>query len=204
VSPVRLSKVAFAASIREQGIDMSSLQRDLQKIKPPRVHILYEVHTGKAIEKRELPFVVGVLADLSGASRKRLPKLKKREFVEIKRTNFDQILSRIRPSLEFTVPNLIQNNDSELRVKLEFTSMADFKPVAVAQKISNKEQPESYVEPFARLLELRRQIKKLLTTMDGKDSVQDLFQRLINDRHALRQLCQEAGQGEIEPEEVRP
>ena len=106
--------------------------------------------------------------------------------------------------MELTVPNLIQNNDSELRFKIEFASMADFKPVAVAQKIADKDLPESYVEPFAKLLELRRQIKKLLSTMDGKDAVQDFVQTLINDPGALKQLCQEAGHGDVEPEGVSP
>jgi len=177
---------------------MSSLQRDLQRNKPPRVHILYEVHTGKAIEKKELPFVVGVLADLSGASRNKLPKLKKREFVEIKATDFDRILARIGPSVRVNVPNLIQDNGTELSLTLEFSSMADFKPPAVAQKIAEK------VESFAKLLEFRRQIKKLLNTMDGNDAVQDLIQRMINDRMTLKQLCQEAGRGDTQSEERHP
>src|SRR6185312_4687407 len=99
---------------------MSSIQGDLQKIRPPRVHIRYTVQTGNAIEKKELPLVVAVLADLSGASRSdpKRQKLRKREFVLINRKNFDQVLSRIRPSLKLTVPNRIQNNASELVFRL--------------------------------------------------------------------------------------
>jgi type VI secretion system protein ImpB len=183
---------------------MSSLQLDLGKNKPPRVHIFYQVHTGKAIEKKELPFVVGVLADLSGASRKGLPRLTKRDFVEIKRDTFDKVLARIRPTVEVTVPNLLQHNDTDLRFKIEFTSMADFHPVAVAQKIADKQALHGhYVEPFAKLLELRRQIKRLLTSMDGDDAIQDFIQRLINKPDSLKQLCDEAAQENAESEEGR-
>jgi type VI secretion system ImpB/VipA family protein len=82
--------------------------------------------------------------------------------------------------------------------KLEFSAMADFKPVAVAQKVAEK------VEPFSKLLELRRQIKKLVNAMDGNEAVQDLIQKMINDRGALNQLCQEAGRGDSLPQEVGP
>jgi type VI secretion system protein ImpB len=177
---------------------MSSMQKDTGRIRPPRVHIIYEVHVGNAIEKKELPFVVGVLADLSGESRRGLPKLKKRTFVEINRINFNQILSGIGPSLKLNAPNLIQGNDTELVFNLKFESMDDFKPVRVAEQIAGQ------VESFANLLDLRRQIKKLLTTMDGKDTLQDLVQKMINDRDALKQLCHEAGRDDLEPQEARP
>jgi type VI secretion system protein ImpB len=177
---------------------MSSIHGDLQKIRPPRVHIRYDVQVGNAIERRELPFVVGVLADLSGLSKDK-PKLKKRKYVEINRMNFDQIMAGIKPSLKINVRNLIQNNDTELAFQLEFKGMDDFKPVRVAEKIAEK------VKPFAQTLELRRQIKKLLMAMDGNDGVHDVIQHLINDPAALKQLCNEAGRGDLETqEEVRP
>ncbi len=164
---------------------MVSINKSIEKIRPPRVHIKYEVHVGNAIEKRELPFVVGVLADLSGDNKDK-PKLKKRSYVEITSMTFDQVLARIKPSLKINVSNRIQDNDTELAFKMEFTSMDDFKPTRVAEKIAEK------VKPFARTLELRRQIKKLLLTMDENDDVVDMFQRLINDRTVLKQLCNEA------------
>jgi type VI secretion system protein ImpB len=176
---------------------MSSIQGDLQKIRPPRVHIRYDVQVGNAIERRELPFVVAVLADLSGLSKDK-PKLKKRKFVDINRMNFDQIMAGIKPSLKITVPNLIQNNDTEMVFEMDFSSMADFKPVRVAEKIAEK------VKPFAETLELRRQLKKLLMTIDGNDDVLDMIQQLINDRSALKQLCHEAGRGDVLAEEARP
>jgi type VI secretion system protein ImpB len=177
---------------------MSSIQGDLQKIRPPRVHIRYTVQTGNAIERKELPFVVAVLADLSGASRSNLKRLKKREFVLINRMNFDQVLAGIKPSLKVTVPNRIQDNGTDLVFNLEFKGMDDFRPTQVAEAIGTQ------VAAFGRALELRRQIKKLLMAMDGNDDVQDMIQRLINDRAALRQLCQEAGRDDAEPREARP
>jgi type VI secretion system protein ImpB len=176
---------------------MSSIQGDLQKIRPPRVHIRYDVHVGNAIEKRELPFVVAVLADLSGATKGK-DKLKNRKFVDINRMNFDRVLASVRPTVKLTVPNRIQNNDTELVFDLEFTGMADFKPSRLAEKIAEK------VQPFARTLELRRRVKKLLMNMDGNDDVLEAVQHLINDRVALKQLCNEAGRGETETQEVRP
>jgi len=142
--------------------------------------------------------VVAVLADLSGDSRSNLKRLKKREFVLINRMNYDQVLAGIRPSLKLTVPNRIQDNASELVFRLEFEGMDDFRPTRVAEKIAQQ------VEAFGKALELRRQIKKLLMAMDGNEDVQDMIQRLINDRAALKQMCHEAGRGDTEPEEARP
>jgi len=179
---------------------MSSIQKDLGKIRPPWVHISYEVHTGTSIERKQLPFVVAVLADLSGSSSNKLPKLKKRKFVAINQMNFNQILAGIGPTLDFRVRNLIQDNGTDLKVKLRFESMDDFGPVRVAEKVAEN------VEPFAKLLELRRQIKRLLTTMDGNDALEGVVQRMINDKEALKQLCQEAGRSgpENQDQESRP
>jgi type VI secretion system protein ImpB len=152
---------------------------------------------GNAIEKRELPFVVGILADLSGSSKEKL-KLKKRKFVEINRNNFDQILAGIRPTLRLSVPNVIQNNGTDFVFDLEFNAMGDFRPLRLAEKIAEK------LKPFAQTLELRRRVKKLLMTMDGNDDLQDLMQQLISDREALKQLCNEAGRGDAQPQEVSP
>ncbi len=176
---------------------MSSIQGDLQKIRPPRVHIRYDVHVGNAIEKRELPFVVGILADLSGTSTLK-GKLKKRKYVNINRNNFDQVMAGIKPTVRLTVRNVIQNNDSDLVFDLEFKSMDDFKPLRLAEKIAEK------VKPFAQTLELRRRVKKLLMSMDGNEDLQELMEELIRDREALKQLCNQAVEGKPKPEEVSP
>jgi type VI secretion system protein ImpB len=175
-----------------------SLQEDLGKNKPPRVQITYNVHTGNAIQRQELPFIVAILADLSGDSRDQLPRLKKRKFVEVKATEFDKTVAGIAPTLNFQVENRLQDNDTEFDVRLKFQKMEDFEPVFVAQQVAQT------VKPFAKLLELRRQIKKLLTMMDGNDALEGLIQKLISDKDALLQLCQQAGPNEPEPGEPQP
>src|SRR5262249_37011356 len=117
---------------------------------------------------------------------------------EINRTNFNQILKGTGPTLDYRVKNVLQDNGTDIKVKLQFESMDDFSPVRVAEKAAEK------VEPVAKLLAFRRQIKRLLTTMDGNDNLEVVVQRLVNDREALRQLCHEAGRGTSETQEASP
>lgn len=175
---------------------MSSIHNYLQKIRPPYVHIRYDVQVGDAIEKRELPFVVAVLADLSGQRRNKLPKLKKRPFVEVNRENFDSVLAGVSPTVRFDAPNRLSNRVPEMRVDLEFKTMDDFHPVHVAMQLARKEGTE-----FAKLMELRRRIKKMLNTMDGNDELEDLVHTLIHNKAALIQLCDHAGRRVSEPRE---
>jgi type VI secretion system protein ImpB len=176
---------------------MSSIHNYLQKIRPPYVHIRYDVQVGNAIERRELPFVVAVLADLSGQRRGELPKLKKRPFVEINRTNFDGVLAGVCPVARFDVENRLSDGGPKLPINLEFKSIDDFHPVAVAQQLANGDRK---VAEIAKLMELRRRIKKMLTTMDGSDELEGLVQTLINDESARKQLCH-SGRGGGEPGE---
>src|SRR5580658_7794310 len=108
-----------------------SLQKKLSRVRPPRVHITYDVETGGAIEKREIPFVVGVLADLSGMPEKPLPAIKDRKFVQIDRDNFNEVLGKINPRLAFKVPNKLSEDDTKLGVELKFKDMDDFHPAKV-------------------------------------------------------------------------
>ena len=123
---------------------MSSIQGDLQKIRPPRAHPVRrsrgkcDREKGAPVRRRRLSGPVGNVQEKA--------KLKNRKFVEINRNNFDQILAGIRPTLKLTVPNVIQNNDSDLMFELEFTGMGDFKPLKLAEKIAEK------VKPFAQTL----------------------------------------------------
>src|SRR5580704_6603164 len=104
------------------------LQKKLSRVRPPRVHITYDVEIGDAIEKREIPFVVGVMADLSGKPENPLPEVKDRKFVEIDRDNFNQVMAKIEPRLAFKVDNRIANDDTKLGVELRFRSLDDFEP----------------------------------------------------------------------------
>src|SRR5690242_1948743 len=105
-----------------------SLQKKVGRVRPPRVHITYDVEIGDAIEKRELPFVVGVLADLSGMPEKSLPPISKRKFVDIDRDNFNDVMKKIGPRLAFKVDNRLSEDDTKLNVELRFENIEDFSP----------------------------------------------------------------------------
>src|SRR3712207_1236216 len=100
-----------------------SLQKKVGRVRPPRVQITYDVEVGDAIEKRDLPFVVGVLADLSGTPDKPLPPISKRKFVQIDRDNFNEVMSKIGPRLAFKAPNRLTEDDTNLNVELRLKSM---------------------------------------------------------------------------------
>src|SRR4051794_31269121 len=97
-----------------------SLQKKLNRVRAPHVHITYDVEVGDAIEKRELPFVLGVMADLSGKPQEPLPPLRDRRFVEINRDNFDQLVRTVRPNVRFKVANTLAQDDSQLAIELSF------------------------------------------------------------------------------------
>ena len=122
-----------------------SIQKRLQKIRPPRVQLTYDVEKGDAIEQKELPFVLGVIADLSGKSENPLPKLKDRKFVGVDTDNFDDVMRGVAPRTTFRVPNRLSDQGGEFGVELNFESIDDFRPEAVVQQ----------VEPLRRLLEAR-------------------------------------------------
>ena len=163
-----------------------SLQKKVGRVRPPRVHITYDVQVGDAIEKRDLPFVAGVLADLSGMPDKALPPIAKRKFVEIDRDNFNDVMKKIGPRLAFKVQNRLSEDDTKLNVELRFESMDDFSPAAVARK----------VEPLKKLLDARTQLSNLLTYMDGKAKAEDLIAKALQDPTMLQALASTPKQGE--------
>ena len=112
-----------------------STQKKLSRIRPPRVQITYDVEIGDAIQMKELPFVAGIMADLSGKPAEALPKLKDRKFVEIDRDNFNDVLASCAPRLALSVDNRLAKDDSKLNVELKFRSIDDFNPAAVVQQI---------------------------------------------------------------------
>ena len=160
-----------------------SLQKKLSRVRPPRVHITYDVETGGAIEKREIPFVVGVLADLSGQPEQPLPALKDRKFVEVDKDNFDRVLGQMNPRLAFKVDNRLSEDDSRLGVELRFRSMADFEPAAVAKQ----------VPALRKLLELRNAMHNLRTSLIGNDKLESLLQEVLSNTETLKRIEAEAG-----------
>jgi len=144
--------------------DENNTQYKLTRVRPPRVKITYDVEIGDAIEKKQLPLIAGILADLGGTKpvNAKLP-LKTRKFVEIDRDNFDGVMKSITPGLEFTVANLLTTGDAEkddtLPVTLKFEKMEDFDPVAVLKQ----------VPALKELFEARQRLSDLSTKLDGND-----------------------------------
>jgi type VI secretion system protein ImpB len=160
-----------------------SLQKKIGRVRPPRVQITYDVETGGAIEKKELPFVVGVLADLSGQPDKPLLTVKDRKFVEIDRDNFDKVLAKMEPRLAFKVDNKLSNDDTKIGVELRFSSMEDFEPQNVVDR----------VEPLRKLIELRRKLSNLRSSLYGNDKLEKMLQQILNDDQELNKLRSEVG-----------
>ena len=165
-----------------------SIQKVIGRIRPPRVHITYDVETGGAIEKKSIPFVVGVMADLVGQPEKELPRLKDRKFIEIDRDNFDQVLAKMGPRLTFKVDNKLSDDDTKLGVELHFKSIEDFEPANVARQ----------VEPLCKLLELRHQLSNICSSLQGNDKLDQLLQEVLHDTDALNKLRAETGLPEDE------
>ncbi len=160
-----------------------SLQHKLDRVRAPRVQITYDVEIGDAIEMKEIPFTVGVLADLSGKPDEPLPKVKDRKFVEIDRDNFDQVLAATKPRLAYRVENKLTGGDTKMAVELRFKSLDDFHPEQVAQQ----------VEPLRKLIEARRRLSELLNKLDGNDKLDELLQKVIADTDTLQRLGKETG-----------
>jgi type VI secretion system protein ImpB len=169
-----------------------STQHKLDRIRRPRVHLTYDVEVGGAIQVKELPFVMGVLADLSGKPLEALPKMKDRKFVEIDRDNFNKVMAAIKPRLAFQVDNTLQNDNSKINVELRFNHMTDLEPEQVVKQI----------EPLRKLLEARDRLSDLVTKMDGNDTLEQLLQDVVSNTDALKKLSTETGRAEAKPEEA--
>ncbi len=157
-----------------------SLQHKLDRVRSPRVHITYDVETGGAIEKKELPFVMGVFGDFTGQPEEPLPKLKDRKFVEVNPDNFDSVLAAMKPHLAFSVENKISDDPDarQIRVNLNFKSLEDFEPTQVARQI----------KPLNDLLELRTKLSDLRGSLQGNDKLDDILQATLRNTDKLDKL----------------
>lgn len=145
-------------------------QHKLSRVRPPRVQITYDVEIGNAIEKKELPYIVGILADLSGNAAKPLPPVKDRKFIEIDRDNFQDVLEAVNPTISFKAPNKLAPEDGkDLSVTLQFKHMDDFGPVEVLKQV-----PE-----LKRLYEARSRLRDLLTKLDGNTDLDNLLKEVM-------------------------
>lgn len=155
-----------------------STQHKLDRIRPPRVQITYDVEIGDAIEKKELPLVVGILADLSGKPATALPKIGERRFIEIDRDNFNNVVASIAPRAAVQVNNTITGDDSKLNVELRFNHIDDFDPVNIVNQ----------VVPLRRLFEARQRLRDLLTKLDGNDDLDKLLQDVVANTEGLQEI----------------
>ncbi len=160
-----------------------STQHKLDRVRPPRVHITYDVETGGAATKKELPFVVGIMADLSGKPAQPLPKLKERKFTEIDRDNFNDVLDSVNPRLALRVDNKLQNDGTQVNVELNFNHMDDFNPANIARQ----------VEPLRKLMDARKKLTDLLAKLDGNDRLEELLQTVISSTEQLNLKQSEEG-----------
>jgi type VI secretion system protein ImpB len=159
-----------------------SIQHWLDRNRPPRVQITYDVETAGAIQKKELPLVVGILADLSGKPVTPLPRLKDRKFVEIDRDNFKDILKSTSPRLELLVRNRLAKDPSKLKVELTFQDLDDFGPLAIIEQC----------KPLAALWEARGRLNDLLAKLDGNDDLDMTLRNIVRDPAGMKQIEAEA------------
>jgi type VI secretion system protein ImpB len=163
-----------------------SIQKRLQKVRPPRVQLTYDVELGDAIEKKELPFVVGVVADLAAQSEVELPRLKDRKFVNIDDDNIDDVMKAIKPRVSYLVPNKLNDQGGNIGVDLTFESMESFSPEAVVEQVA----------PLKQLLEARTKLADLRNKMAGNDKLEDILVDVLGNTEKLQRLGQESGGGE--------
>jgi type VI secretion system protein ImpB len=159
-----------------------SSQKFIARNRAPRVQIEYEVELYGAQKKVQVPFVMGVLADLSGEPAEALAPVDERKFTGIDVDNFDERMKSMKPRVAFRVPNTLTGEGS-LNVDITFESMEDFSPAAVARK----------VDALGKLLEARSQLSNLVTYMDGKAGAEDLIAKILNDPTLLKTLAQRQG-----------
>lgn len=158
-----------------------SLQHKLDRVRPPRIQITYDVEIGDAIEMKELPFVVGVLGDFAGKPEDPLAPLKDRKFVEIDPDNFNQVLAGMKPRVAFNVENKLQDDGSKMGIDLKFSSIEDFEPDNIVQQ----------VEPLRKLVEARQKLSDLRSKMDGNDKLESILQDIISNSDKQKELSSE-------------
>jgi type VI secretion system protein ImpB len=157
-----------------------STQHKLDRVRSPRVHITYDVEIGDAIELKELPFVMGVLGDLTGQPEQPLAALKDRKFVEINPDNFDTVLKGMQPHLAFAVENKLSDdpNAGQIKVNLKFESMDDFSPENVAKQVG----------PLKELLDLRTRLSDLRGSLQGNDKLDEALMEAVSNTESKEKL----------------
>jgi type VI secretion system protein ImpB len=155
-----------------------SSQKRLQKVRPPRVQMTYDVEIGDAIENKELPFVVGVVGDFGSDPNADKKRLKERNFVNVDAGNFDEVLGGVAPVATFRVPNHLSDEGGEFAVELQFKEMADFRPEAVVHQVA----------PLKGLLDARAKLADLRNKLAGNDRLEDILSEVLGNTEKLESL----------------
>ncbi|HEX4112754.1 MAG TPA: type VI secretion system contractile sheath small subunit [Stellaceae bacterium] len=162
---------------------MASIHDKLERVRKPRVHIKYEVETEGAVIERELPFVVGIMGDFSGNPTEAMRPLKDRKFVQIDRDNFNDVMARIAPELNFRVANTLSGDGSEMPVNLKFNSIDDFEPGRVAEQ----------VPALKKLMETRNKLRDLMTKVDRSEQLETLLEQVLQNEEQLKKFSSDLG-----------
>lgn len=158
-----------------------SVQKKLQRIRPPRVQLTYDVEVGDGKEIKELPFVVGVLGDFSAASEVEKTKLKDKKFINVDLDNIDEVMGSLAPRASFQVENTLTEDGGKIGVDLTFTSMADFTPEQVVQN----------VDPLHKLVEARERLTDLRNKISNNERLEDLLDQVLQNTDQVRKLSAE-------------
>lgn len=162
-----------------------SVQKRLQKVRPPRVQLTYDVEIGDAIEAKELPFVVGVLGDFAAQSKEPQGKVRDRKFVNVDMDNFDDVMEGMAPRAAYRVKNRLTPEGGELGIDIEFKKFDDFRPEAVVQQ----------VEPLRKLQEARSKLADLRNKLAGNEKLEDLLNDVLNNTEQLNSLGGKKNEG---------
>lgn len=163
-----------------------SVQQKLSRVRPPRVHLTYDVEKGDAIEQKEIPFVVGVIGDFSGNPETPIPKIRDAKFVNVDGDNFDEVMKGMGPRATYRVPNKLSPEGGEFAIELKFNSIDDFRPEAVVQQ----------VEPLRALLEARTKLSDLRNKLAGNDKLEDILQDVLTSTEKMTEVQNETGRKE--------
>lgn len=165
-----------------------STQHKLDRVRPPRVQITYDVEIGDAIQKKELPFVMGVISDLAGSPAEAPAPLKERKFTVIDRDNFNDVMEAVGPRLAFQVDNRLTEEDSKFNIELKFKHMDDFDPVSIVEQVA----------PLRKLFEARQRLSDLRAKLDGNDDLDRLLQEIVENTAGLKEIQEATAEPEGE------
>jgi type VI secretion system protein ImpB len=163
-----------------------SIHDKLKRVRKPRVHISYDVEKNGAVEKKELPFVMGVMGDYSGDNTEDKKSLKDRKFSQIDRDNFNEVMGNISPQANMKVENTLEGDGSEMSVDLKFKNMEDFEPQNIVQNVA----------PLKKLMDTRNKLRDLLTKADRSEDLENILEEVLSSTDALASLQGELGTDE--------